>query len=172
MPNQNHIRRGLVADPDGRHYFRMKNAIWLYLYLALSVNPHTGKLLSKLDFISSQMGISKETLQTWLGHLKKWGYVSTQRQGESILFKLSRWREPNKPTPKQETKSEENSLASEIAETFEDKENIGYYQWICENYPENSVKRAFLEVKKMPNNKIKKSRGALFTYLVKKYSQK
>lgn len=166
MPN--HIRRGLVADPDAKHYFRMKNAIWLYLYLALSVNPRTGKLLSKLDFISSQMGIAKETLQTWLGHLKRWGYVSVEKQGESLLFKLSRWREPTEPNPKQEIETKENPLASEIARTFQDEENQGYYAWVCENYPENLVKRAFEQVKMMPNDKIKKSRGALFTYLVKK----
>ncbi|MCK4351823.1 hypothetical protein KAW65_00255 [candidate division WOR-3 bacterium] len=168
--NQNYIRRGLVADKDAKHYYRVKNAIWLYLYLVLSANSKTGKLLSRLDFIASQMGICKDTLQTWLGHLKKWGYVTTQKQGESIVFKLSRWKESYQP--KVEAKAKEELLAERIAKTFKDEENLSYYETLCERYSEDLINLAFREVKKIPSSKIRKSRGALFTYLVKKYAKK
>ena len=45
MTQQNYwgpVLRGLVADPQAKHYYRMKNAVWLYLYLIVAVNQKTG----------------------------------------------------------------------------------------------------------------------------------
>jgi len=66
---------------------------------------------------------------------------------------------------------QQNTLAREIAETFGDEKNLSYYKVICENYSLDIIHRAFGVVKNVPQKKIKRSKGALFTYLVKQYAQ-
>jgi hypothetical protein len=60
-------------------------------------------------------------------------------------------------------------LALEICRAFKDKENLPLYLNYVKRYPIEIIQKAFEETQKMPLNKIKKTKGALFTYLVKYY---
>lgn len=68
-------------------------------------------------------------------------------------------------------RSKEQATAIEIAEAFHDVQHVEIYEYLCETYPEPLIRRAFGVVKELPSSAIKKSRGALFTYLVRKYAQ-
>ncbi len=68
-------------------------------------------------------------------------------------------------------KTEGDRLALEIARTFEDETRLPKYQHLCAYYDLDIVKRVFFEVQRIPQEKIKKSKGALLTYLVKKYGK-
>jgi len=68
-------------------------------------------------------------------------------------------------------KSKKEQLAWDIARILDDEKNLGLYISYCRKYPEQIIWRAFGETKECSADKIKKSRGALFTYLVKKYSE-
>jgi len=69
-------------------------------------------------------------------------------------------------------KNKKDQLAWDIAKALDDEENLGLYISCCRKYPEHVIWRAFGETKEFSADKIRKSRGALFTYLVKKYSNK
>ncbi|RKZ28716.1 hypothetical protein DRQ36_10040, partial [bacterium] len=58
-----------------------------------------------------------------------------------------------------------------IAEAFDDEDNIAFYVFAFENYGKRIIRKAFERVQYLPSSKIKKSRGALFNYLLKKYEQ-
>jgi hypothetical protein len=60
-------------------------------------------------------------------------------------------------------------LALEIARGLGEEERLPIYRMVCENRSEEVVRRAFEQAKKTPQEKIKKSRSALFFYLVNKY---
>ena len=66
--------------------------------------------------------------------------------------------------------SSEEALAQEIAKDFNDEDNIKVYLYLCHRYPKGVIWRAFGVARETPLAQIKKSRGALFTYLVKKYA--
>jgi len=70
-----------------------------------------------------------------------------------------------KPTNQQE------SLGLEIAQNLCDINNLPLYLAYCQKYPTEIIFKAYGQAKEMPADKIKKSRGALFTYLVKFYAQ-
>ncbi|MFA5386505.1 MAG: helix-turn-helix domain-containing protein [Candidatus Paceibacterota bacterium] len=59
-------------------------------------------------------------------------------------------------------------LAMEISNGLNDKENLRAYLSLCRKYPEPFLRKVYKEVKELPIEKIKKSRGALFTYLIQK----
>ncbi len=61
------------------------------------------------------------------------------------------------------------SLAREIAESLGDAESLSLYRMYTETVSEELLRRALSEALSVPEEKIKKSRGALFTYLVRKY---
>ncbi len=68
--------------------------------------------------------------------------------------------------------TKEELLAMDLAEGLDDKANLRFYFSVCRKYPESFLRRIYSEVKEVPLNKIKKSKGALFNYLVQKYDKR
>jgi hypothetical protein len=86
------VWRGLVADTNGKHYQRMKSALWLYLYLLIHANRATGVLLRKISTISADMGIARDSIVRWLGLLRKEGYITTVNTGRCLTIRVERWK--------------------------------------------------------------------------------
>lgn len=63
----------------------------------------------------------------------------------------------------------EDLLARRIAETFNDLGCLRSYLICCRKYPATIIERAFRDARSIPQARIKKSRAALFFYLVKHY---
>jgi len=69
-------------------------------------------------------------------------------------------------------KTREELLALDIARELNDPKSLPLYLTYAKRYPESLLRKIFREVKEIPFEKIKKSRGALFNHLIKKYAQK
>lgn len=63
----------------------------------------------------------------------------------------------------------ESKFAYELASALNDKEALPVYIAFTRKYQEDFLKRILLRVMSIPDNKIKRTRGALFTYLVNQY---
>ena len=63
-------------------------------------------------------------------------------------------------------------LAQEMAEAFKEESKVEQYQDIFQKYDLDVISRAFAEAKEVPADRIKKSRHALFLYLLKKYAKR
>lgn len=227
---------GLVIDPEAKHCRKMGKAIWLFLYLLLYADKRTGSLTAKIKTISSETGISRNTIIRWLNILREQGYIATQRTGRGLFIQIRQWekltsdvtnrvlqkhqtsdlcgeknpttdvafKRPNelnsdkKPDfslnpidtinkyilkndidnnnsadsalgASKEFKSKE--LAMDIAAALADQENLALYISYCRKYPIWLLRKVLGEVKEIPAERIKKSRGALFNYLVQKYAK-
>jgi len=232
------IWAGLVVDSGAKHYQRMKNAIWLFLYLL--VNADRGRALArKVKTISSEMGIKRDTILRWLNILRRHGYIATQSTGRGLLIQIRDWGNPSsdigkspfqkqrvpnscgwenpatekafkspnvlnsskKPdfpvgpidtinnilnndidiynenplglqTPKGFTpRTQKELLAVDIAKALDDTRNLPLYISYARRFSETLLRKVLGEVKEIPTGKIKKSRGALFNYLVQKYAK-
>jgi len=86
------IWAGLVVDQESKHYRRMRNALWLFLYLVINANRKSGFLLRKVKTISSDMGIKRDTVLRWLSVLRKEGYISTRSTGRCLLIQVKKWK--------------------------------------------------------------------------------
>lgn len=64
-------------------------------------------------------------------------------------------------------KTNEKSLAYELARSLNDMESLPVYVGFTEKYQEAFLRRVLQKVMSLPDEKIKRTRGALFTYLVK-----
>jgi len=65
----------------------------------------------------------------------------------------------------------EELLASDLAQGLNDFKSLPLYLECAQKYSEGVLRRALSEVRAIPDSKIKKSRKALFKYLIQKYAQ-
>ena len=61
-------------------------------------------------------------------------------------------------------------VAHHIARAFDDLDRLHNYVVCCQKYPLAVVWKAFKDAQNVPEAKIKKSRAAIFFYLVKQYA--
>jgi biotin operon repressor len=66
----------------------------------------------------------------------------------------------------------EDVLASDLAQGLQDSAHLPRYANLARKFPESLLRRVLSEAKEWPDNKIKKSRSALFNYLLKEYADK
>ena len=69
-------------------------------------------------------------------------------------------------------RNESDLLAVDMATMLHDEKNLALYRSYCKKYPSSLLRKVMDEVKQLPHRKIKKSRGALFNYLVQTYAKK
>lgn len=62
---------------------------------------------------------------------------------------------------------QETKLALELADALNDRESLQAYLGFTRKYSETFLRRILTRVLAIPESKIKKTRGALFTFLVK-----
>ena len=83
---------GLVMDQDGIHYYQMRNALWLFLYLLLNADRKTGFLVRKVHTICKDTGINRETILRWMMVLRKQGYIVTKSNGRCLQIQVKKWK--------------------------------------------------------------------------------
>ena len=66
---------------------------------------------------------------------------------------------------------QEEVLARELSMGLEDMINLKYYQSITKKYPERVLRDIYNHVRQIPQSQIKKSKGALFNYLLQKHGK-
>jgi hypothetical protein len=64
-----------------------------------------------------------------------------------------------------------NKLALELANALNDMDSLQAYIGFTQKYSEQYLRQVLTKVLSIPENKIRKTRGALFTYLVKQHAQ-
>ena len=126
----------LIIDVEARHYHRMKNAVWLFLYLFFNAERGSVFLLRKVETISSEMGIKRDTIIRWLNILRKHGYIATRNTGRGLFIQIRQWEnlspDVGNMTQQKQDKSNwcgENNPASEMA-------------YISQNEPNSNKKQA------------------------------
>ena len=88
---------GLVVDEGAKHYRKMKNSVWLFLYLVLHANRRTGVLMRKVRTISRDMGITRDTTLRWLKVLRTEGYIATHNTGRYLTIEVKNWKPLTRP---------------------------------------------------------------------------
>ena len=70
------------------------------------------------------------------------------------------------------TTSKEEKLAQEIADTLGDQESLPFYRDLVLKYSEAFLKTKLKKVMSIPPDQIRKTRGALFTYLIMQHERR
>jgi hypothetical protein len=86
------VWRGLVVDPEAKHYHAVRSSLWLFLYLIIHANRKTGVLFRKQATIAFDMGVNVRTVRHWLSLLRKSGYVTVKNSGRFLTLAIHNWK--------------------------------------------------------------------------------
>ena len=80
-------------------------------------------------------------------------------------------KQPNQNKINMKTSQEDYAFAKELAEALHDKEAITLYITFVQKFPESLLREVLAKVLAVPKNKIKKTRGALFNFLMQQHER-
>ena len=84
------------------------------------------------------------------------------------IDKKKKWSSKFRAFKKFQPRTKEELLAIDLATALDDYQGLSFYISLAKKYPERLLRRILEQVKEVPKEKIRKSRGALFNYLVQK----
>jgi hypothetical protein len=160
------LDRRLLAHPRAFHLRRVRHCLWLYL--TLLVRAQAGADSFELDpaVVGQEMGLSEGTVRSWLGHLRKGGYVAAERLNGTIRVTVRKGFIPEPPTPPKERLFTVRKLQRALG----DKLNVEAFEAALKLYPDEAIRRALAGALAPPDDQIRRSRTALFLYLLKRHS--
>ena len=68
--------------------------------------------------------------------------------------------------------SKEEKLAEELADTLSDQDSLPFYRDMVLKYSETFLREKLKKVMSIPQDQIRKTRGALFTYLIHQHEHR
>lgn len=172
------------------------SALAVYAFLA-SMTDENQSCYPSQKYIADHLGCSRATVNRAIHKLAKHKLIEIEKKSSRHFryllvhidsckseTQVSHTRNPHvsqvdtNKTNKQEINNntvvsvvKENILAKEIANTLNADEHLKTYQNYAHIYPEGFLRKILAEVKRTPLHKIKKSRHALFTYLIHYYAK-
>ncbi len=165
------LDRRLLEHPRAHHLRRMRAGVWLYLDLLARLPAGAGTIELEPAAVGRVMGLSEGTVRSWLGHLRKAGYLDLERLNGSVrvtvrdvVHESPPIADPSTPEPSRFFTAQK--LKDALGET-------GHREAIDAALKLNSdpvIRRALAGALAIPAPQIRRSRTALFLYLLNRYA--
>lgn len=160
------LDRRLLEHPRAYHLRRMRQGIWLYLDLLARLPSGAESIEVEPAAVGEEMGLDEGTVRSWLGHLRKAGYVEAMRLNGTVRVTIKKGFVPEpEVTPK-----ERFFTVAKLQRMLKDKLNVEAFEAALKLYPDPVIRRALAGALAPPEDEIRRSRTALFLYLVKRYA--
>ena len=162
------LDRRILEHPRAYHLRRMRAGIWLYLDLLARLPADADSFEVEPAAIGRDMGLPEGTIRSWLGHLRKSGYLEAVRLNGKTRVTIKRAvatepaAEPLAPTRFFTIAKIQRALG----ETGDDTT----LQAVLNLHSDDQIKRALAGTLAVPETQIRRSRTALFIYLLKRHA--
>jgi len=163
------LDRRLLEHPRAHHLRRMRGAVWLYLDL---LARGAGTIEIEPAAVGAAMGLPEGTVRSWLGHLRKAGYLEAERLNGKVRVTIESQTPnvPPAPTP-EPPKPDRFFTAPKIMRALGERVDPDAIEDALEHHSDDAIRRALAGAMATPAEKIRRSRTALFLYLLKRYAQ-
>lgn len=168
------IERRLIEHPQAFHLRRMRAGIWLYLDLLARLPAGASSLEVEPAAIGREMGLPEGTVRSWLGHLRKAGYLDAHRLNGHVRVTMHRVEAaPPAPAPAPSLPSVPTRLftVASLQKALGERGDEESLQAALSLYPDRVVQQALARTMAVPTERIRRSRIALFIYLLKRHAQ-
>jgi hypothetical protein len=163
------LDRRLLEHPRAYHLRRMRQGIWLYLDLLARLAGRPGTLEVEPAEVGKDMGLPEGTIRSWLGHLRKGGYLRSRHlNGEMEVTVIGAQAQPGKAAAAPIKLRSADDLARALGEPA----NPAAFQAALNLYPRRIIERSLKAALAVPQSEIRYSRTALFLYLLKHHDDK
>ena len=148
---------------------RLGVALPLYLDLLARVPGGAGTIEVEPAAVAGAMGLPEGTVRSWLGHLRKAGYLEAKRLNGKTRITI----EPARPVPEvsEPAKSARFFTAAKIIRALNERPDPDAIEGALERHPDTVIRRALAGALAVPAERVKVSRTALFIYLANRYAQ-
>jgi len=164
------LDRRILEHPRAYHLRRMRAGIWLYLDLLARLPAGADAFEVEPVAIGRDMGLPEGTVRSWLGHLRKDGYLDAVRLNGMTRVTMKRAVAPEPPVEPPPTPTRFFTVAK-IQRSLGEPGSEEALQAALSLYPDTVVKRALAGTLAVPETQIRRSRTALFIYLLKRHAQ-
>jgi hypothetical protein len=162
------LDRRILEHPRAYHLRRIRAGIWLYLDLLARLPAGAEMFEVEPAAIGRDMGLPEGTIRSWLGHLRRSGYLDAERLNGKVRVTMKR---ADGPTSE---KSEEAPPAparfftvAKLQRALGEPENEEALQAVLNLNADAVVRQALAGALAVPETQIRRSRTALFIYLLK-----
>jgi hypothetical protein len=164
------LDRRILEHPRAYHLRRMRAGLWLYLDLLARLPAGAEMFEVEPAAIGQDMGLPEGTVRSWLGHLRKAGYLDAVRLNGKVRVTMKRTEAPEPSQPVMPTPTRFFTVAK-IQRALDEPGNEEALQAALSLYSDSVVKRALAGTLAVPETQIRRSRTALFIYLLKRHAQ-
>src|SRR5216110_3259343 len=91
------LDRRILEHPRAYHLRRMRAGLWLYLDLLARMPAGTDTFEVEPAVVGRDMGLPEGTIRSWLGHLRKAGYLDADRLNGKSRVTIKRVIAPERP---------------------------------------------------------------------------
>ena len=161
------LDRRLLRHPRAYHLRRMRLGVWLYLDLLARLPAGAESLEVEPAVIGEEMGLPEGTVRSWLGHLRKAGYIAAERLNGKIRVTIKKGFVPEPSM----TPTERFFTVQKLQRMLKDKLNVEAFEAALKLHPDSVIRRAVAGALAPPEDQIRRSRTALFLFLLKRYGQ-
>jgi hypothetical protein len=148
----------------------MRAGLWLYLDLLARFPAGAESFEVEPAAIGRDMGLPEGTVRSWLGHLRKAGYLETVRLNGKVRVSIKRTEAPEPASQSTPTPTRFFTVPK-LQRALGEPGNEEALQAALSLYPDAVVKRALAGTLAVPETQIRRSRLALFIYLLKRHAQ-
>jgi hypothetical protein len=163
------LDRRILEHPRAYHLRRMRAGLWLYLDLLARLPAGSDTFEVEPAAIGRDMGLPEGTVRSWLGHLRRAGYLDAVRLNGKSRVTIKR-AVALEPSPEPTTTPTRFFTVSKIQRALGEPGNDEALQAALSLYPDAVVKRALAGTLAVPETQIRRSRTALFIYLLKRHA--
>jgi hypothetical protein len=156
----------LLRHPRGYHLRRMRAGIWLYLDLLARLPSAAETIDVEPAVIGEEMGLEESTVRSWLGHLRKAGYIAAQRLNGKVRVTIKKGFVPEPPV----MLKERFFTVAKLQRMLKDKLNVEAFEAALKLHSDPDIRRALAGAMAPPEDQIRRSRTALFLYLLKRHA--
>ena len=167
------LDRRILEHPRAHHLRRMRAGIWLSLDLLARLPAGAETFEVEPAAIGRDMGLPEGTIRSWLGHLRKSGYLDAVRLNGKVRVTIKR-AEAAQPAPEPAPALKEPTrffTVAKLQRALGEPGNDEGLEAALNLYPDAVVKRALAGTLAVPETQIRRSRTALFIYLLKRHAQ-
>lgn len=166
------LERRLIEHPQAFHLRRMRAGIWLYLDLLARLPAGADSLEVEPAAIGRDMGLPEGTVRSWLGHLRKAGYLDAERLNGHVHVTVRRIETPPPaPAPPRPSDPARLFTVTSLQKALGERGDEEALQAAVNLYPDRVIQRALARTMAVPAERIRRSRIALFIYLLKRHAQ-
>ena len=160
------LDRRLLRHPRAYHLRRMRQGVWLYLDLLARLPAGAGSIEVEPAAVAGEMGVEEGFVRSWLGHLKKAGYVEAERLNGTLRVSIKKGFIPEPIEPARQRFF----TVAKLRRALGDPANAETFGIALREHPDPVIRRALAGALAVPEEQIRRSRTALFLYLLKRHA--